>query len=220
MAERFRLGEILVATEQITRKQLEDVLAHQKISKRKIGELLIEAGYAKPHQIDYGLHVQQKLVTAALVAVLSMASAAGVREASAGSFPVSATGAKVTVNATVLERTRMELLNQVRELVITNADIMRGFVEVPAASRIAVKSNNPAGYLLTFEVMAGPDAVFKSVNVGVGGREVQLSPGGSWIPQPYVRGGVTMDVSYRFVLAKGAQPGTYSWPLTVAVQSL
>jgi hypothetical protein len=215
----FRLGEILVATEQITREQLEDVLAHQKLSKKKIGELLIEAGHVQPHQIDYGLKLQQKLVTAALIAALSMATLAGGREAFAGSSTGPSTSAKISMTATVLEHTRMQILHQAQEFVITPADIMRGFVEVPAASRVAVKSNNPAGYLLAFEVMSGPDAVFNSVNVLVGGRDVQISAGGGWIPQPYIRGGVTMDVSYRFALAKGAQPGTYSWPLMVSVQS-
>jgi hypothetical protein len=219
-SERFRLGEILVATEQITRKQLEDVLAHQKISKKKIGELLIEAGYVQPHQIDHGLKLQEKLVTAALVAALSMANVVGVQEAYAGSSARSVASANVSISARVLESTRMQILNQVQELVITDADIMRGYVEVTAASRVTVKSNNPSGYLLSFEVMSGTNAIFHTVNVIVGGRDVQLSPGGSWIPQPYNRGGVMTDVSYRFALVKSARPGTYSWPVMVSVQSL
>lgn len=216
----FRLGEILVSTEQITRQQLDEVLARQKKSKKKIGELLIEAGHAQPHQIDYGLKLQQKLVTAALIAALSMATVVGVQKSFAGSSAGFSSSTKISMSATVLERTRMQILHQAQELVITNADIMRGFVEVPAASRVMVKSNNPAGYLLAFEVMSGPDAVFNSVNVVVGGRDVQLSTNGGWIPQPYIRGGVTMDLSYRFALAKGVQPGTYSWPLMVSVQSM
>lgn len=213
----FKLGEILVATEQITRKQLEDVLVHQKISKKKIGELLIEAGYARPHQIDHGLTLQQKLVTAALVAALSMANAVGVQEAYAGSTTA---GAKVTISARVIEHTKMQILNQAQELIVTNADIMRGFVAIPAASRIQVKSNNPSGYLLAFEVMSGSSNIFNSVNVVVGSRDVLLSPGGGWIPLPYIRGGETMNLSYRFALAKGAKPGTYGWPLLVSVQSM
>lgn len=79
-SERFRLGEILVATNQITREQLEDVLARQKLSRKKIGELLVEAGYVQPHQVEYGLKLQQKLLTAALLAVLSMSSLFDVSE--------------------------------------------------------------------------------------------------------------------------------------------
>lgn len=212
-----RLGEILVATEQITRDQLDAVLANQKITKKKVGELLIEAGYVEPHQVAYGLKLQQRLVTAALIAALSMANAWGVREAFADSPSGPALTAKIAMTATVLEHTSMSVLDQVRELVVTNADISRGYVEMSAASRIQVKSNNPAGYLLAFEVMNGPAAVFNSVNVTVNGREVRLSPGGGWVPQPFIRGGVKLDLNYRFVLSRDAQPGTYNWPIMISV---
>ncbi len=213
-SDKLRLGELLVATGQVTRDQLEDVLNRQKRSKKKIGDLLIEAGYVQPHQIDRGLRLQQKLVTAALVATLSLSQVIVAGEAHAGSPVVSA---KIGITATVREHTSIQVLNQVQELVITNADIQRGYVEAPSATRISVKSNNPAGYLLTFEAMSSPYSLFNAVNVLVGGREVQLSSnGGGWILQPYVRGGVTQDVTYRFSLSKNTQPGTYSWPLMIS----
>jgi hypothetical protein len=71
-SEKLRLGELLVTTGQISPEQLVDVLKRQKLSKKKIGELLVEAGYVEPNQIRHGLMLQQKLVTAALVAALSM----------------------------------------------------------------------------------------------------------------------------------------------------
>jgi hypothetical protein len=84
-SQKLRLGELLAATGQIIRGQLEDVLKLQKVSKKKIGELLVEAGYAEPEQIIHGLMLQQKLVTAALVAALSMSNLiVGVPEAHAG----------------------------------------------------------------------------------------------------------------------------------------
>jgi hypothetical protein len=110
----------------------------------------------------------------------------------------------------------MQVLNQARELVVTNTDITRGYVEVPAATRINVKSNNPAGYLLAFEAVSGPLPMFESMQVIVGGKEVQLSRAGGWVPQPYVRGGITQDVTYRFALSKNVQPGTYHWPLMIS----
>ena len=215
--ERYRLGEILVATEQISRRQLKDIIARQKISQKKIGELLVEAGYAQPRQIDCGLKLHKKLVTAALFAALSMANILGVGSAHAGS---SSTSAKINVSARVLERTSMRILNQAQEVVITNADILRGYVEIPAASRIHVKSNNVQGCFPAFEVLSALNNVFNSFNVVVGGREVQLSKSGGWIHQPFVRGGITINLNYRFALSKDAQPGTYNWPLMVSVLSM
>ncbi len=218
--EKLRIGELLVATEQITRKQLEDVLDKQKLSKKKIGELLIEAGYVQPEQIDHALKLQQKLVTAALVATLSLANMAVVQEAYAGTFSGTALSTKINITAQVLEHTSMQVLSQVQELVITNADISSGYVEVVAASRINVKTNNRAGCLLAFEVNDGPERIFDTVSVRIGSREVQLSSGQGWVPQPYVPGGATQDLSYRFVLSKAAQPGTYNWPLMISALSL
>jgi len=212
---KLRLGELLVVTGQVTRDQLEDVLNRQKFSKKKIGDLLIEAGYVKPHQVAQGLKLQQKLVTAALVAALSLSNAFAAREAQAGTVVASA---KISITATVREHTSLQVLAQAHELVVTNADIARGYVEVPSATRINVKSNNPAGYLLAFEAVSELP-IFESMHVIVGGTDVQLSHGGGWVPQPYVRGGITQNVSYRFSLSKNAQPGTYGWPLMISALS-
>jgi hypothetical protein len=210
------LGGILVTAGQITKQQLKDVIARQKISKKKIGELLVEAGYLKRDQINYGLKLQHKLLTAAIIATISMANILGVQGAAAESSSGSAS-AKIMVTAQVLERTSMKIINPAQEFVVTAADIKRGYVAVPAASRINVKSNNPHGYFLMFEVMSAPSSVIGSISVDVGGKEVQLSPNGNWIHQPFIRAGITTDLNYRFELSKDAKPGTYSWPLMVSV---
>jgi hypothetical protein len=217
--EHFQLGGILVSAGQITKQQLQDVIARQKISKKKIGDLLVEAGYLKRDQINRGLKLQQKLVTAAIIATISMANILGVQKAAAESSSGSAS-AKIQVTAQVLERTSMKIVNQAQELVVTAADIMRGYIAIPAASRINVKSNNPRGYFLLFETVSGPNDIFSSISVDVGGREVQLSPNGGWVQQPYIRAGVTTDLNYRFELSRNAQPGTYSWPLAVSIQRM
>lgn len=219
MQERLRLGEILIATNQITREQLEAVLTRQKLSKKKIGELLIEAGYAEPHQIGHGLNLQKKLVTAELAAALSLATLAMPEEARTSDPAVSGRSI-VVVTASVKAHTTLKVLCQNPELVITNADISRGYVEVQTASRIEVKNNNPAGYLLVFDGINGHLRPFNEVYVQGLEREVQIGSGGGWIPQPYTRGAVIMELSYRFILSKDAQPGTYAWPLTVSVRPI
>ncbi len=217
-SEKLRLGELLVVTGQISQEQVADVLKRQIISKKKIGELLVDAGYAEPEHICHGLMLQQKLVTAALVAALSLSNLLGVMpEAHAGSTVLSS---KISVMASVLQRTRINIFSQPRELVITNSDIRQGYVDVPLASRVGVKTNNPAGYLLVFEVAEGAYDIFSGMNVRVGGKEVQVPLQGGWIPQPFISGGSLLDISYRFNLSANAQPGTYSWPIIVSVSRL
>jgi len=211
----FRLGEILVASNYITREQLEDALDRQKLSQKKLGEVLVEAGYVELHHVDHGLRLQKMLLTAALVAALSLSSVPVVHSSSAGSAPTNST--KITVTATVLARASIRILHQAPELVVTNADISRGYVEVSAASRIEVRNNSQTGYLLAFEGLAAP---FREVYVQGLGNEVQISSGIGWVHQQYTKGTVTTELSYRFVLAENAEPGTYAWPLAISAQPL
>ena len=62
--------------------------------------------------------------------------------------------------------------------------------------------------------------MFDQVHVKGLGTEIQIGPRGGWVPQPYARDTVTMDLSYRFVLSKDIQPGTYDWPLSLSAQSI
>lgn len=68
----LRLGELLVSTGHISRKQLEAALAKQSTSRKKLGEVLVEEGYARPSQIRHGIRLQKMLMHAALASILSM----------------------------------------------------------------------------------------------------------------------------------------------------
>lgn len=211
----FKLGEILVATNLITREQLLDALSKQISSQKKLGDILVESGHLDPHHIDQGLKLQQRLLTAALVAVLSLSSLHCL-EAADQSAPAPGR-TRITVTATVRAHTALKVIHQTPHLVVTHTDIIRGFVEVPLASEIEVTSNSPAGYLMVFEGLGIP---FKEVYIQGLGNEVQVTSGGCWIPQPYSRGKVMLELSYRFILAEDTRPGTYTWPLMISARSL
>lgn len=74
---RFMLGEILVATHVITRDQLTSALRDQSMTKRQIGDILVEAGLAKPNHITEALKIQGKLIAASLVAIIGAAALTG-----------------------------------------------------------------------------------------------------------------------------------------------
>lgn len=67
----LKLGEILVSSGAISRSQLDDALRKQAGSRKQLGEVLIEEGYAKPKHITHGIHVQKKFLTSVLVALLA-----------------------------------------------------------------------------------------------------------------------------------------------------
>jgi hypothetical protein len=76
-AVKLMLGEILVATRVISRRDLEKALAHQKLSRKQIGEILLEAGLVKPNHLTEALKIQSKLFTATLVAVMAAGTVTG-----------------------------------------------------------------------------------------------------------------------------------------------
>jgi len=214
----LRLGEILVATNQISRDQLEDALSLQKVSREKIGDILVKAGYIKPDQLSYGLGLQNKLLTAVLVAVLSLAPWSNTQ--SSESLPQENISNSTFITATeqVQSHTALKIVFQNSELLVTYADILRGYVEIPVATHIEIRNENLAGYLIVFNGIGGP---FKEVIVKGLGREAMISSNGGWISQPYNgRDPVMIELSYRFILSENAQPGTYAWPLTISVSPI
>ncbi|MDD2898196.1 MAG: Ig-like domain-containing protein [Desulfuromonadaceae bacterium] len=71
-ASPLRLGELLVATGDISRAQLDDSLCKQSLSHKKLGEVLVEEGYIKSNRIKKGFRLQRMLINAALSALLSL----------------------------------------------------------------------------------------------------------------------------------------------------
>ncbi len=210
----FRLGEILIYTKKITREQLEHALEKQRIARKKLGDVLVDAGYVLPPHVDWGLKVQDKLLTASLTAVLSLAS---ISDANGSPGPEVA-DEKETMNAALRPVSNMKVLRQTGEIVVTNSDIGRGYVDSDGATIIEIKNDCPRGYMLTFD-SAG--TTFREVHVSGPGIHSILENGSGIIAQPHVgRGAVRLELSYRFMLSDGIRAGTYAWPLTVSVNPL
>lgn len=123
--------------------------------------------------------------------------------------------ASVAVSARVLPRTVGSVESSETRLLITAADLQRGYLDVSLATRLRVTSNEPNGYLLVFDF--SPD-VIRSIIVRGLGTDAKVSASGGWIPQPYT-GPETkaFDLSYRLLLAGNASAGSYSWPVSVSV---
>jgi hypothetical protein len=208
---RLRLGELLVSARYITREQLADALVRQKKTKKKLGEILVEGGIVDAKAIVWGVRLQEMLVRAALIAALSLATMPAADVAEAGS--VSTT---MHISAVVLAHADLGIIKQPAEFVVTDADVRRGYVELNGASMIELKSNSRAGCLLSFSAHGLP---FQETSINIMGRTVVLGPDGGLVTLP-VLGRTTVELSYRFVLSPGTEPGTYAWPFTLSVSPL
>ena len=212
VSDRFRLGEILVATGQITREQLDKALSRQRYTPKNVGEILIEKGVVKPHQVAYGRQVQKKLLSAALIASLAFAAEGYAQETPANVPMAGEDSATVQVTARVLPRMTVLVLRQHPKLVVSGADIAKGYVDVRSASLIEIGNNEPRGCLLFFQCTEG---AFREVHIQGLGREAQVGPQGGFVSLPCTKGRVTVELSYRFILDENANPGTYPWPIAI-----
>lgn len=214
----LRLGEILVAAHFISRTQLKDALSRQKASEKKIGEILVEEGYISHHELLRGLNLQGRLLTAVLVAILSLAPASKIYSAEPVPPDVSAGTAATKITESLQTHTSMKIVYQTTELVLNNTDIIRGYVDIPLGAHIEIQNNNLAGYLVVFAGLRNP---VKEVIIQGLGKEALISSDGGWIAQPYHgRDPLTVELSYRFILSENAQPGTYIWPLKISVSPI
>jgi hypothetical protein len=208
-AVRLRLGQLLVDTKKITHEQLQHALRKQQVSPhKKLGEVLVEEGYVTNDEISHGLKLQRKLLTAALVAILSLCSPASPfiehteARASHRQGPETETAAAYAT---------LKVVYQNPELVVTYADILRGYVEVKSGSRIEIRSN--VFFFLRFDGLSNP---FREVKIQGFGKDVFIDSQGGSLFLKEIRGFATFELTYTFILSQDAQPGTYAWPIEIS----
>ncbi len=150
--------------------------------------------------------IKNILITVALVLMV------GVSPAFAGS------GAKVEVYARVMPMVSVQVVNQPSVLNITPSDIEKGYVEVPAATVLTVKTNS--AYVIYFERVA-EDRLFEEIEVDTGTATTSIVTSQGMVYEPYP-GSVhpsRKTISYRFYLAESVEPGVYPWPVQVGVEA-
>lgn len=211
---KLALGNIMVASGQITRSQLESALLRQAKSGRHLGDELISVGAASKGQVVNGLMLQKKLVSYALSATMGVAPL----PALVSSADAAQASAVMQVSATVIANARLQTSHQTTQLVISAADIARGFVQVPGASRFSVITNSRIGYVIEVHPLA---SWFESVQVtGMGGATLMGAEGGSIIQRGVLPSKLAHELSFRFALRPDARPGSYPWPLLLSVRAL
>jgi hypothetical protein len=204
-----KLGEILLAQGTITQEQLALALERQKTSGRRLGEELVKAGFVKRSVVSRALRIQRRIVFGALTTLAAATLSPPIH---------AATRSQIAVTAVVPAQTVGKLVQQPSEITITETDIARGYVEIPAASQLRVTSNNPAGYIIDFFSRL---PIFTSVRISSAGGSADLGPDGGAIIERGRQGrDIPLNLSYRFNLIAQVQPGTYAWPLALNVRPL
>jgi hypothetical protein len=124
----------------------------------------------------------------------------------------------IAVSAVVTANAVMQVEYQAQQLVVTAADVARGYCDAPAASRIRVSSNSRLGYLISVFTRV---PIFKSVRVEMPDASAQIGGDGGSIAQHGRHGKeLVTEMTYRFMLADGVVAGTYPWPLQLDVHTI
>ena len=125
--------------------------------------------------------------------------------------------ATMAVSVQVIGRTLLTVAQQPASVEVTQSDIQRGYIDVPAAVAFQVRSNAREGYSLQFEPVSGP---FAQAKVTWENRTAAVGADGSWLTHGYQQGTTAGRLDVRLVLAPDATPGSYSWPIRFAAASL
>lgn len=123
----------------------------------------------------------------------------------------------VAVTVTVAKKASLTVLGQPQFVLVTAADVARGYVDVPAPAQIMVRSNSE-GYLLEFAPAA--DFIRGAVVSGLG-NDIHLGPsGGSVAQRPAGSGTVTASLHFRLLLSGQVAEGRHPWPVRLSVEPL
>ena len=124
--------------------------------------------------------------------------------------------ATMAVSVQVIGRTLLTVAQQPASVEVTQSDVQRGYIDVPAAVAFQVRSNAREGYSLQFEPVSGP---FAQANVTWENRTAAVGADGTWLTHGYQQGTTVGRLDVRLVLAPDAAAGSYSWPVRFAAGS-
>jgi hypothetical protein len=121
----------------------------------------------------------------------------------------------LSVSATILKRASLQVLSQPSTVLVTAADIDRGYVDVAGPVKLAIRSNSPDGFMVEF-VNRGD--LVRGLRVQGLGTELQMGPEGGFVR--HMSGPVrhaVLDLGFRIELSSAARASVYAWPVQLAV---
>lgn len=128
------------------------------------------------------------------------------------SGPSRAATTALGVSATILPRTEVETTAAPATLQVSAQDIARGWIDLPQAVRLTVRSNLPHGPTL---LIATTGDLVSSGSVGGLAEAVSFGPGQGALPLPAHRPSERAQyaLSLHLQLADGVTPGEYPFPV-------
>lgn len=128
-----------------------------------------------------------------------------------------ANATRLAVTARIATFFQLHVGFQSPSLIVSDADVARGYIDIDAATSFTVTTNTFDPYVVDFRAI---NPVFSAVLVSGLEAPIQIGPEGGSAVFSAPHGRVTSHwFSYRFVLRKELAPGTYPWPLQISVRA-
>ena len=123
---------------------------------------------------------------------------------------------QMTVSVQVLARAKVRLDAQPAEVVVTSADIKRGYLDLPTPIVFHAQTNSRQGYLLQ---VSNASTDFSEVQLSFAQANINVAQE-SWIARPYVPGGEVVSMNARVRLSSNMNPGSYPLPISLSATPL
>ena len=136
-------------------------------------------------------------------------------------------GSVIHVSATVSPHATTKIVHQATHITITKHDVEMGYVDAHKASIFTVTALSGSTYFLVFHPRVD---IFSSVRIKGLKSQVVLGPDGGEVIQSGLSSKEAKEhsstylkvfeyeLSYRFMIKPGIQPGTYDWPLQLTIR--
>lgn len=122
------------------------------------------------------------------------------------------------VSATVNAIAKLQVQSAPTEIVVSDADLRRGFIDVAQPTDLVIRSNSASGYALDLTPVT---PLFSSVVVrGLQGDQSLGGDGGTIVQRWHTPQTVNLSLQFRLMLAPGLAAGRYPWPMHIGVRPL
>ena len=126
--------------------------------------------------------------------------------------------ATFTVGATVVAIARIDMQSAPADLVVTAADVRRGYIDVAEPTALVVTSNSPSGFAL--DLMTVMPLMSAVIVRGLESDQSLGADGGTLVQRWQGAHTATLSLRFRLVLADGLAEGRYPWPMRLRVRPL
>jgi hypothetical protein len=122
------------------------------------------------------------------------------------------------VSATVSAVAKVQVQSEPAEILVSDEDLRRGFIDVVQPTDLVIRSNSATGYVLDLTTVT---PMLSSLVVrGLQSEQSLSGEGGAIVQRWQAPQTVALSLQFRLILVPGLAAGRYPWPMRFDVRPL